>query len=91
MDLIDASIKFKADVILISQVVTQGNIHHKHLKEFKDCFDKSQLPSTTLVGIGGPFLKTKEMIELGFENTFKRGVSPKVVAGWIAKKVLNKK
>lgn len=82
--LIDKAVELKADVILVSQVVTQRESHIKNLKEFKKLIDKDgRLPKETLIIIGGPRLDHATALKLGFHAGFGPGTLPSQVGSFI--------
>ena len=82
--LIDKAVELKADVILVSQVVTQRESHIKNLKEFKKLIGKDgRLPKETLIIIGGPRLDHATALKLGFDAGFGPGTLPSQVGSFI--------
>ena len=82
--LIDKAVELKADVVLVSQVVTQRESHIKNLKEFKKLIGKDgRLPKETLIIIGGPRLDHATALKLGFDAGFGPGTLPSEVGSFI--------
>lgn len=82
--LIDKAIELKADVILISQVVTQRDSHINNLQEFKELLDKDAGISKKVITIvGGPRIDHAMGLRLGFDAGFGVGTKPSQVAGFI--------
>lgn len=80
---IDASIETNADAILISQVVTQKNIHIKNLTEFIKIIKARNLRERFILIAGGPRMDNKTAHELGFDAGFGKGTYAEHVAEFI--------
>lgn len=88
-ELIEKSIKLKADAILISKVVTQQDIHIRDLTDFMKLFEKTNFPhGKPIVLIGGPRVNHALAVELGYDAGFGPGTTPNVVATYTIKKYL---
>lgn len=88
-ELIDKSIKLKADAILISKVVTQQDIHIKDLVDFIKIYEQTKWPfEKPIILVGGPRVNHALAIELGFDAGFGAGTRPNMVATYIIKKYL---
>lgn len=82
--LIDKAVELEADVILISQVVTQRESHIKNLKEFRDLWKRDKrLSKNVMVIIGGPRLDHAHALKLGFNAGFGPGTKPSQVGAFI--------
>lgn len=82
--LIDRAVELKADVLLISQVVTQRDSHIINLKELKEVMKADgRLSKDTIVIIGGPRLDHTQAVKLGFDAGFGAGTRPSQVANFI--------
>jgi len=83
-ELIKQALKFKADVILVSKVVTQRG---EYLKELKDLIKliktNKRLKSPLLKIAGGPRLDHSQATKLGFDSGFGPGTLPSEVASFI--------
>jgi len=88
-DLIKRTLEFKADALLVSQVVTQRDSHIKNLKELKELLSKERkLPSHLITIIGGPRIDHALATKLGFDAGFGSGTKPSYVASFIIKEYL---
>lgn len=88
-ELIEKSIKLKADAILISKVVTQQDIHVKDLYEFMRLYEKTHWPHhKPIVLIGGPRVNHALAVELGYDAGFGPGTTPSIVATYVVKKYM---
>jgi len=85
--LIEKAVEEKADAILISQVVTQKNIHVKNLTEFVEILEAEGLRDEFILVLGGPRISHELALELGFDAGFGTGTKPNQVASYIAQKV----
>ncbi|MCF8001318.1 MAG: cobalamin-dependent protein [Halanaerobiales bacterium] len=85
--LIEKAVEEKADAILISQVVTQKNIHVKNLTEFVEILEAEGLRDQFILVLGGPRISHELALELGFDAGFGTGTKPNQVASYIAQKV----
>ncbi len=90
-ELIEFADKVNADAILISQVVTQKDIHIKNMTNFIEILNKEKLRNKFIVVVGGPKINHKLATEIGFDAGFGRGTYAEHVATFIAKQVLQDK
>ena len=88
--LIEMAVKIKADAILISQVVTQKDIHIKNLTNFIELIEAENLRDRFILVIGGPRIDNKLALELGFDAGFGPGTYAEDVATFIVKKLYEK-
>jgi len=89
--LIDYAVKVKADAILISQVVTQKDIHIQNLTEFIELLQARGLREEFIVLVGGSRIGNKLAVELGFDAGFGKGTYADHVATFIVDRLLEKK
>jgi beta-lysine 5,6-aminomutase beta subunit len=82
--LLARALELGADVVLISQVVTQKDCHLKNLTEFVDLVEAEGLREKLLLICGGPRLNHALAKEVGFDAGFGPGTSPRQVASFIA-------
>lgn len=87
-DLIDYAKKVNADVMLISQVVTQKDVHIKNMKNFIDCLTKDGLCGKFINLVGGPKISHKLAVELGFDGGFGKGTYAEHVGTFIARRLV---
>lgn len=76
-----------ADAILISQVVTQKDIHVQNMTKFIEMMEAEGLKDKIITVAGGPRISNKLAVELGFNAGFGRGTYPENVATFVAEKV----
>ncbi len=68
--LLEEAIAKKADVILISQTVTQKDVHIKNLTQFIELLEAENVRDDFLLIVGGPRINHKLAKELGFDAGF---------------------
>jgi beta-lysine 5,6-aminomutase beta subunit len=68
--LLEEAIKYQADVILISQTVTQKDIHVQNLTKFIELLEAENLRDKFIVIIGGPRITNMLAKELGYDAGF---------------------
>ncbi len=76
--------ELKADAVLVSQVVTQKDVHLNNLAEWVDMVEADGLRNDLLMVCGGPRITHEVALELGFDAGFGTGTTPRTVAAWIA-------
>ncbi|HUW40796.1 MAG TPA: OAM dimerization domain-containing protein [Rectinemataceae bacterium] len=88
--LIEYSERVKADVILVSQVVTQKDIHIQNMTQFIELLEAKGERGRFLCVAGGPRISNKLAMELGYDVGFGRGAYANDVATFIVKKLVEK-
>lgn len=89
-ELIEFAKKVKADAILVSQVVTQKDIHIKNMANFVGFLNKEGVRGDFIIVAGGPKITNKLATELGFDAGFGRGTYAENVATFIVRRIANK-
>lgn len=79
-----------ADAILVSQVVTQKDIHIQNMTEFIELLEAKGERGRFVCVAGGPRISNKLAVELGFDVGFGRGSYADDVATYISRKVVEK-
>jgi len=79
-----------ADAILISQVVTQRDVHKENARHFIDELRNQGLSGKTIALLGGPRIDHKLALELGFDAGFGPGTKPSDVANYITAHLFQK-
>jgi len=77
-----------ADAILVSQVVTQKQVHAHQLTKLVDLLEAEGVRDRFLLVCGGPRLSNTFAKELGYDAGFGPGSTPSTVAGWIAQELV---
>jgi beta-lysine 5,6-aminomutase beta subunit len=80
----------RADAILVSQVVTQRDVHKDNSRQFIDVAKAHGLRGKTILLLGGPRVDHKLAMELGFDAGFGPGTKPSDVANYIVHALLKK-
>jgi beta-lysine 5,6-aminomutase beta subunit len=69
-ELVTRAIEEKADVILVSQIVTQKNIHLDNLTRLADLLEAEDLRDQVILIVGGPRISHELAKELGYDAGF---------------------
>jgi len=77
----------KADAILISQVITQRNVHKENAAAFIALAKKEGWRDDVILLFGGPRVDHKLALELGFDAGFGAGTKPGDVASYLVERV----
>lgn len=83
-ELLARAVELSADAVLVSQVVTQKNIHLENLTELIELAEAEGLRDRVLMICGGPRISHELAIELGYDAGFGAGTLPNQVASYIA-------
>jgi beta-lysine 5,6-aminomutase beta subunit len=89
-ELIEKAVKEEADAILVSQVVTQKDVHIKNLTELVELLEAEDLRDEFLLIIGGPRITHELALELGFDAGFGSGTLPPDVASYIVQTLVER-
>jgi len=81
-ELVDLIKKEKPDVVLISKVITQRDIHQKDLENLMARIREENLRSRRLFIVGGPRITNKDALEMGYDAGFGTGTTASVVASF---------
>ena len=79
-----------ADAILVSQVVTQRDVHKDNSRQFIEAAKAAGIHGKMMLLLGGPRVDHKLALELGFDAGFGPGTKPSDVANYIVHAVLQK-
>lgn len=82
-ELIKFAVEKKADAVLISQIVTQKDVHIKNLTQFIELLEAEEIRDQFLTIVGGPRISHELALELGFDAGFGTGSLPPDVASYI--------
>lgn len=80
-----------ADVVLVSQIVTQKNIHIHNLTQLVELIEGAGLRDNIILICGGPYLSKELALELGYDGGFGAHSLPSEVASFITRRLLEKK
>ncbi len=89
-DLIAEAIEKSADALLVSQVVTQKDVHIQNLSELIDMLEAEGLRHKLIVVAGGPRITHQLAIELGFDAGFGPGTTAPDVASFVAQELASR-
>lgn len=81
---------YQAEVILISQIVTQNTLHYKNLTRLVEMLEAENMRNKVLLICGGPRLSHIEALELGYDAGFGAGTVPSEVASFIVDRLIIK-
>ncbi|MDR0437297.1 MAG: cobalamin-dependent protein [Bacteroidales bacterium] len=90
-ELIKKALEVKADAILVSQTVTQKDVHVKNMTELIEMLDAEGLRSKLIVVCGGPRISHELAKELGFDAGFGMNTYADDVASYIAEELARRK
>jgi len=90
-ELLARAVELNADAVLVSQVVTQKNIHLENLTELVELAEAEGLRDKVLLICGGPRISHELAIELGYDAGFGPGTLPNHVASYIAAELIRRK
>jgi beta-lysine 5,6-aminomutase beta subunit len=85
--LVARAIDLDADAILVSQTVTQQNLHVANLTELVEIVEAEGLRKRLILTCGGPRLSNELAKELGFDAGFSKGTYPFHVASFIVREL----
>jgi beta-lysine 5,6-aminomutase beta subunit len=88
--LIEYAEKVGADAILVSQVVTQKDVHIGNMTELIELLEAKGERGRFICVAGGPRVGNKLAVELGFDAGFGRGAYANDVAAFVARKLVEK-
>lgn len=88
--LVEKAKELKADAILVSQIVTQRDIHKENARTLVELVKEAGLFGKLLLVFGGPRVDHRDALELGFDAGFGPGTVPSEVANFLYWKVLEK-
>ena len=85
--LIARAIELDADAILVSQTVTQQNLHLQNLTELVEMLDAEGRRRQTILVCGGSRVSNELAKELGFDAGFSRGTYPHHLATFLVREL----
>jgi beta-lysine 5,6-aminomutase beta subunit len=88
--LIARAVEVNADAVLVSQVVTQKDIHIRNMTNFVELLEAEGLRDRFIAIAGGPRIGHRLAIELGFDAGFGRGTFPEHVATFILNRMMDR-
>lgn len=88
--LVARAIDLEADAILVSQVVTEKDIHVPNLTQLVEMLEAEGFRDEVVLICGGPRISHELAVELGFDAGFGPGTLPPEVASFIAQEVVRR-
>ncbi|MCX7023103.1 MAG: cobalamin-dependent protein [Spirochaetes bacterium] len=88
--LIEFAQKVNADAILVSQVVTQKEVHVSNMTQFVELLEAKGIRNRFICIAGGPRIGNKLAVELGYDVGFGKGSYADHVATFIVRKLVEK-
>jgi len=85
--LVARAIELDADAILVSQTVTQQNLHVQNLTELVEMLDAEGRRQRTILVCGGSRVSNELAKELGFDAGFSRGTYPNHLATFLVREL----
>ncbi len=89
--LIEEAVRRNADAILVSQVVTQKDVHLQNLTEFVELLQAHGLRERFIVLAGGTRITNRLAVELGFDAGFGKGTYADHAMTFILDRMLERK
>jgi beta-lysine 5,6-aminomutase beta subunit len=80
----------RADAVLVSQVVTQRDVHRENARQLLDELERIGVRSQVVAILGGPRIDHRLAVELGFDAGFGAGTRPSDVASFVVAAVLKR-
>ena len=90
-EFVKKAIDLKADVLLVSQTVTQKDIHVRNLTNLVDLLEAEEIRDKIVLVCGGPRISNELAKELGFDAGFGPNTFSENVATYFMKEVYNRK
>ena len=85
--LVSRAIDLKADAVLVSQTVTQQNLHVQNLTELVEMVEAEGARKQLILTCGGPRVSNELAKELGYDAGFSKGTYPNHVASFIVREL----
>ena len=79
-----------ADAVLVSQIVTQRDVHKENARGLLDELSRAGVRERVLAILGGPRIDHRLALELGYDAGFGPGTRPSDVANYVAGEVLRR-
>ncbi|HEU4962697.1 MAG TPA: OAM dimerization domain-containing protein [Bacilli bacterium] len=89
-ELVAKAIELKADAILVSQVVTQKDVHIPNLAQLIELLEAEGLRDKMVVVCGGPRLNHELALELGYDAGFGPGTLAPDVASYVVQEMVKR-
>jgi len=90
-DFVKKAIELKADVLLVSQTVTQKKIHVLNLTNLVELLEAESIRDDVILICGGPRINNELAKELGYDAGFGPGTYAEYVASFFVKELIKRK
>jgi beta-lysine 5,6-aminomutase beta subunit len=80
----------RADAVLVSQVVTQRDVHRENARQLIDELERLGIRASVTAILGGPRIDHRLALELGYDAGFGAGTKPSDVANFFVGAVLRR-
>jgi beta-lysine 5,6-aminomutase beta subunit len=90
VELARLAVERSADAVLVSQVVTQRDVHRDNARRLVDELERLGRRQRVILLLGGPRIDHKLALELGYDAGFGPGTRPSTVANFIVGEVLKR-
>ncbi|MFX1379002.1 MAG: OAM dimerization domain-containing protein [Promethearchaeota archaeon] len=90
-EFIKKAIELNADVLLVSQTVTQKDIHVKNLTQLVDLLEAEKIRDSVILICGGARINNELAKELGYDAGFGPGTYAEIVASFFIQQIVNRK
>jgi beta-lysine 5,6-aminomutase beta subunit len=85
-----ACVERRADAVLVSQVVTQRDVHKENARQLLDELTRLGVRGRVIALLGGPRIDHRLALELGYDAGFGPGTRPSDVANYLVGEVLRR-
>jgi len=85
-----ACVERHADAVLVSQVVTQRDVHKENARQLLDELTRLGVRGRVIALLGGPRIDHRLALELGYDAGFGPGTRPSAVANYLVGEVLRR-
>lgn len=89
-EMVRRAIEHKADALLVSQVVTQKDVHIQNLSQLVDMLEAEGLREKLILVAGGPRITHELALELGYDAGFGPGTLAPDVASFVAQEIVRR-
>ncbi len=89
-EFVKKAIELKADVLLVSQTVTQKNIHVKNLTNLVELLEAEEIRDKVILICGGARISNELAKELGYDAGFGSGAKANMVATYFIKEIIKR-
>lgn len=87
-ELVAEAVDRGADALLVSQVVTQKDVHIQNLSELVDMLEAEKVRERLIIVAGGPRISHELALELGFDAGFGPGTTAADVASFVVQEMV---